>query len=246
MSRYLRARLRDINSCTYVSHPSKPYADLKYSYSLINRFLKLSKRATLPHDSSKLRISSQSFRILIDVLHLPTSFVYAITQHHLPCGRGFHSSPGTDGGKKVSYLWYLLPVRTQFKCNDKETAHVGSTAGSNQMNPFYYLHLADLELDIRGNQIAIFCRYSSDGRLMTSVVVNFMDGRWSKSVLEPKRRIKEGWEVPHCSDKESDPFHLHLVYFTSALRWWTNALGSVNDQLIAYVRDSKLQMLLLA
>ena len=158
-----------------------------------------------------------------------------MTQHHLPCGRGFQSLPGINGGKKLNCLWYLLPVRTQFKCIDKDTAHLGSTAGSNQMNPFYYLHLADMELDIRGSQIAIFCRYSSCGQFMTAVVVNFMDGRWSKAVLEPKTRVKEGWELPNCLDKESDPFYLHSVYFTSALRWWTNALGSVNEQLIAYV-----------
>lgn len=106
------------------------------------------------------------------------------------------------------------------------------------MNPFYYLHLADVELDIRGSQIAIFCRYDSEGEIITAVVLNFMDGRWSKSVLEPKRRIKEGWEMWSCDSKErveKNPFYVHLVYFTSALRWWTNALGSVNDQLIAYV-----------
>ncbi|KAL8789265.1 MAG: hypothetical protein Q9195_006911 [Heterodermia aff. obscurata] len=102
------------------------------------------------------------------------------------------------------------------------------------MNPFYYLHLADMEVDIRGSQIAIFCRYDSRKRLMIAVVINFMDGRWSKSVLKPQKRIKEGWETRHCPSEEQDFFQIHSVYFASALRWWTNALGSVNEQLIAY------------
>ena len=74
---------------------------------------------------------------------------------------------------------------------------------------------------------------------MTAVVLNFMDGRWSKSVLEPKTRLKDGWEMLNCTDRPRDPFYLHLVYFSSALRWWTNALGSINDQLIQHVGASK-------
>lgn len=70
---------------------------------------------------------------------------------------------------------------------------------------------------------------------MAAVIINFMDGRWSKSVLEPKRRIKEGWDAQDKLKIGKDPFYFHSIYFTSALRWWTNALGSVNDQLIAYV-----------
>ena len=162
-----------------------------------------------------------------------------MTQHHLPCGRGFHSSYGADLDKKIKHLWYLLPVRTQFKCNDKGSAHIASTAGSNQMNPFYYLHLADMELDIRGSQIAIFCRYDDVGTTMTAVVLNFMDGRWSKSVLEPKKRLMHGYEGLTTAQRPSDPFYLHLVYFSSALRWWTNALGGIDHQLIRYVSRPK-------
>ena len=76
--------------------------------------------------------------------------------------------------------------------------------------------------------------------MMTAVVINFMDGRWSKSVLEPKSRVKDGWEMSKCANRPRDPFYLHLVYFSSALRWWTNAFGSVNDQLIQYVGPSQI------
>ena len=67
------------------------------------------------------------------------------------------------------------------------------------------------------------------------VAVNFMDGRWSKPVEEPKRRIKESLQSPQLRTEE-DHFFPHAIYISSVLRWWMNALTSVHDQLIAYVR----------
>ena len=192
----------------------------------------------MPDDSAKLRISSRAFQYLIGSLRLPASFIYAITQHHLPCGRGFRSAPAFSDCASVHELWYLLPVRAQFKCNDKAKAHSGNTAGSNQMDPFHYLHLPNAGLDIRGSHIANFCRYDSEGHTMIAVSINFMDGRWSRSVLEPKKRIREGWNMQDKLKMGKDPFYYHLIYFSSALRWWTNALSSINDQLIANVSGS--------
>lgn len=103
------------------------------------------------------------------------------------------------------------------------------------MNPFYYLHLSDVELDIRGSKIAVFCRYGRAGRSMTAIAINFMDGRWSKSVLEPCKRIKQTWAAHERLQVADDPFYLHSVLFSSVLRWWNNALSSVYSQLIAYV-----------
>jgi hypothetical protein len=206
------------------------------SYRLINRFLVLSKREMIPPDSSMLRISSQAFRILASSLHLPVSFIYALSRYHLPNGRGFFTR-GTDYGEyKLHEMWYILPLRVQYKCNDKAKEHEGSTTGSNQMNPFHYLlHLSDIEIDIRGSRIAVFSRYSADGKSMVTVAVSFMDGRWSRAALEPKKRIKETWDVNTGSDLQNRPFDVHCIYFTSALRWWTNALDSVNEQLMVYV-----------
>lgn len=182
-----------------------------------------------------LRISSQAFRILVARLFLPGSFIYALSRYHLPCGRGF-STRGTGEKDMRLELWYFLPVRVQYKCNDKATEHEGSTAGSNQMNPFHYLlHLSDIGIDIRGSRIAVFSKYSLDRKSTVTIAVNFMDGRWSRAALEPKKRIKEAWDFKGEQDIPNGPFDVHCVYFTSALRWWTNALNSVNEQLMAYV-----------
>lgn len=215
---------------------SLEHVDIGHHVLLINRFLVLSKRAPIPPDSSMLRMSSQAFRILSSSLHLPVSFIYALSRYHLPSGRGFFTR-GTNCGKDKLYeLWYILPVRVQYKCNDKAKEHEGSTTGSNQMNPFHYLlHLSDIEIDIRGSQIAVFSRYSADGKSMITVAVSFMDGRWSRAALEPKKRIKEAWDISTGSDTQNRPFDVHCIYFTSALRWWTNALDSVNEQLMVYI-----------
>ncbi|KAH7403042.1 hypothetical protein BKA64DRAFT_641065 [Cadophora sp. MPI-SDFR-AT-0126] len=201
---------------------------------LINRFLVLSKRAPMPIDSSKPRISASVFRILISRLHLSATFVYALSRYHLPCGRGF--STGKDfHGETFHEMWYFLPLRIQYRCNDKAKEHQGSTAGSNQMNPFHYLlHLSDVGIDIRGSRIALFSRYNATGKTMVTLAVSFMDGRWSKTALEPKTRIKELWDRSEDPERLNDPFQIHYIYFTSALRWWTNTLDGINEQLMAY------------
>jgi hypothetical protein len=165
---------------------------------------------------------------------VPLSFVSTITQLYLPAGRGFSKSFRSTG-IACSDFWYILPVRIQFKCNDEKQSHAASTAGSNQMNPLHYIHLPDAEVDIRGSQIAILSRYSTDGKSTTTLVFNFMDGRWSKSVEEPKRRLLEMFLHASKLDLDEDPFHIHAIYYTSTLRWWMNALSSINEQLIAYV-----------
>lgn len=205
-----------------------------FVHSFINRFLVLDRNAALPKDSNKLRISSEAFRSLVSQLEVPLSFVSAITQLYLPAGRGFSGSiRSTDVA--YSEFWYILPVRIQFKCNDKKQSHAASTAGSNQMNPLHYIHLPDAEVDIRGSQIAILSRYSADGKSTITLTFNFIDGRWRKSVEEPKRRLLEMSSHSSKLDLDEDPFHIHAIYFTSTLRWWMNALSSVNEQLIAYV-----------
>lgn len=194
----------------------------------------LDKNAALPKDSNKLRISGEAFRSLVAQLEVPLSFVSTITQLYLPAGRGFSMSFRSTN-IMCSDFWYILPVRVQFKCSDKKQSHSASTAGSNQMNPLHYIHLPDAEVDIRGSQIAILSRYSTDGKSTTTLVFNLMDGRWSKSVEEPKRRLIEMFSHASKLDLDEDPFHVHAIYYTSTLRWWMNALNSINEQLIAYV-----------
>jgi hypothetical protein len=103
------------------------------------------------------------------------------------------------------------------------------------MDPFHYLHLESEKLDIRGSQIGILFQCEASKRTTNVLAISLQDGRWSKTVEEPQRRIKETLNhlgIPAC---EEDPFFVHLVYLTSVLRWWRNALDSFNNQLIAHV-----------
>jgi hypothetical protein len=124
----------------------------------------------------------------------------------------------------------------QVECTDPEKNHATSAAGSNQMDPFNYLHLPNESLDIRGSQIGVLFQYDYSKGATTVLSVSFQDGRWSRVVEEPRRRIKETVERFGITECEKDPFFVHMVYMTSALRWWKNALDSFNNQLVAHVR----------
>ena len=106
------------------------------------------------------------------------------------------------------------------------------------MNPLNYLHLSQPEVDIRGSQIAIYYRFDRKRMSSTTVVLNFQDGRWSKVIQEPINRINESFRNRSQSGVCNDPLFVHIIYMTSALRWWNNALNSFNDQLIDYVSTS--------
>ena len=120
-------------------------------------------------------------------------------------------------------------------CTDTQEGHVTSRAGSNQMNPFHYLHLPDQKVDIRGSQIALNFGYTNHGQTTTMLAVNFIDGRWPKIVQEPEQCIKEILQGDVYGSVIADPFFIQHVYFTSIMRWWSNALNSIHEQLVAYV-----------
>ena len=105
------------------------------------------------------------------------------------------------------------------------------------MNPFHHLHLPDQGVDIRGSVIALAFRYNPGGSSSSMVAVNFIDGRWPKTIQEPETRIKEVLEGNGNVCLQSNPFFIQLVYLTVVARWWANALNSIQDQLIAYVRN---------
>ena len=207
---------------------------IKCDNRFFNRFLVVDKRAPLPKDPNKLRVSKDAFKFAVTKMQLPPAFISAMSQLYLPSGRGLSYSDAKD---QISYvdLWYILPVRIQYVCNDRKQSHATSTAGNNQMNPVHYLHLPDEQVDIRGAQIAIMSRYSPKGDFARNMIFNFMDGRWSKAVEEPKRRLQEVYASAAISKSNTDPFVIHTVIYTSVLRWWMNALNSINEQLIAYV-----------
>ena len=123
----------------------------------------------------------------------------------------------------------------QVQCIDSPKCHITSSSGSNQMNPFHYLHLPHQNVDIRGSLIALSFQFGGSGRSTSMLAFNFLDGRWPKSVQDVELRIKEVLGESDQICLKSDPFFIHLVYLFSATKWWTNALNSIHDQLIAYV-----------
>ena len=212
-----------LTTYTYILHPS-----------FINRFLLKSRKVATPPDSKKLRISGDALRLLLSNLDAPSAFAGSLARYYLPPERGYRKS-NLDKGPNSFDMWYMLPVRVQVECTDTIRKHQETTAGSNQMDPFNYLHLDNENLDIRGSQIAVLFQYDGVKRAATTVSISLQDGRWSRVVEEPQNRISELLEKVGLAECEADPFFVHVVFVTSALRWWRNALDSFNNQLIAHV-----------
>lgn len=104
------------------------------------------------------------------------------------------------------------------------------------MNPFNYLHLPNAEVDIRGSCIAISFSLDVESSSFTNIAFNMMHGGRPKAVEEPQKRITEAIQNWSGSPRQlGRGCFVHLIYPTSAARWWTNTLHSVNEQLIAYV-----------
>lgn len=168
---------------------------------------------------------------------MPPAFVGAVSRFYQPSGRGSRTIT-FDNGAEVKDLWYILPVRVQVGCSDTKKNHTSTTAGSNQMNPFHYLHLPDEKVDVRGSHIGIYSQYNMTTNQLSVVVISFQDGRWSRVVEEPQKRVREALENTERLATDETPFSVHLIYLSTALRLWNNLLGSFNSQLIAHVHDS--------
>ncbi|EXJ80934.1 hypothetical protein A1O3_07222 [Capronia epimyces CBS 606.96] len=218
----------------------------KDMFCLINKFLVPAPNTPIRNDANRLQIGKSELTRLFAKLEIPYSFALCLTQLHLPYGNGSstaYKGTHTHGKVRASYhdTWYILPVRVQYKCSDRRQNHATSNARNNQMDPLHFLHLQDVGVDIRSSHIAILSRhYLEEGGQMT-LVFNFMDGRWSHAADEPRKRLHEIHEWSTRGDGDLDPnsvkhhpLNAHFIYFTSAMRWWTNALSSVNEQLIAY------------
>jgi hypothetical protein len=129
-------------------------------------------------------------------------------------------------------------VRVQVPCLNV-SPHKSGSKGKSQMNPLNYLHLTlpgVPDVDIRGCKIAVYYTYDVDTAQAFSFVFNFQDGRWKKAAEEPILRLKDMVRGCRSTPLARDPVYLHMAILNSVLRWWDNALNSVNDQLIAYVR----------
>jgi hypothetical protein len=204
--------------------------------SFINKFIVRDRAAEAPPNANKLRISPASFKQLVQAFDIPASFVDALSTHYLPHGHGHHQISTVPGSDSYGH-WYLLPVRVQFACTDQRSGHVASASNSNQMNPYHYVHLPDMEVDVRGFCIAIYANHDSTTGNSNFVVFNFVQGRWAKVVEEPQKRVAGAIAHSANNGQKLSPYFLHLVYLTSVSRWWANVMSSVYDQLIAYVRE---------
>ncbi|KAF5011000.1 hypothetical protein FDECE_2870 [Fusarium decemcellulare] len=92
-------------------------------------------------------------------------------------------------------------------------------------------------LDIHRSCVGIFSRVDPASKRFTFFTIDFMHGRWPRVAMEPKERILEVLRRQATTETAfGREFHVHLVYLSSATRWWTNALNSVNEQLIVYER----------
>ncbi|RYP11601.1 hypothetical protein DL766_010026 [Monosporascus sp. MC13-8B] len=201
----------------------------------------LSSSKNLPPDRKRLRISGKALRQLLSSLEAPTNFVSSFCRYYQPSGSGFSSRLHLRQPEFTEF-WYVLPVRVQMQCTASVQSHATTIAGSNQMDPFHYLHLEHESLDIRGSQIAVLFQNDYLGKHTTVLAISFQDGRWSKLVNEPRRRIQECLDVLGEDVCGEDPFFVHLVFMTSALRWWRNTLDSFNNQLIAHEKQLQEQM----
>lgn len=201
----------------------------------MNRFLVRDTRAPIPADSNKLRLSKQAFRYLIYQLDIAPAFAFSLSRYYLPNGRGYRQLTHSTNDV-VHHFWYFLPIRVQSRCSDQRQGHAASTAGSNQLNPFHYLHLEHPAVDIRGSQIAIYARFNPSKKSSHVLAISLLDGRWKKIVEQPQSRIHEslGTADERSRDVMENPFFVFVIYLTTALEWWINALHSFDEQLIAH------------
>ncbi|VUC25168.1 unnamed protein product [Clonostachys rosea] len=194
----------------------------------------------LPEEQEKLQISAPSFEALATRLTLPSAFIFALSRHYLPNGRGFRQLKIGNDASQVYDCWYFLPVRVQMEPQDGVDE---DERGAGQMNPFHKLHLPNARRNIFRSCVGIFTRVDPTHKKVTVATFDFMHGRWSKVAQEPKTRIAEVVKHQKSTDESStrhcNGAFVHLVYISSAVRWWTNSLNSVNEQLIAY--EMKLQ-----
>lgn len=198
----------------------------------MNRFLVRDKSVPIPADSNKLRLSKRAFRYLVYRLEIAPAFLFSLSRYYLPTGRGYRHLTGSTGDT-AHHLWCFLPIRVQSRCTDQPQCHAASTAGSNQLNPFHHLHLEDAAVDIRGSKIALYARFNPKKKSNYILAISLLDGRWKKIVEQPQSRVHESLRI---ADEEilQNPFFVFVIYLTTALQWWINALHSFHEQLIAH------------
>lgn len=181
-------------------------------------------------DRGRLQISEQAFRLLLSTFKVPVAFITALARPYMVCGTGFRRiSP------QAWDHWCLIPVRTVAPCRAQTQDHTKSTAGSNQLDPFHYIHLSGTKADIRGSYIGLFIRHSSSTGGTTIISFNLLDHRLQNLIEEPLTRARDVIRRRSGMGLVINPRFIHLIYLSSALRWWNNVLLCFNQQLVMHV-----------
>lgn len=146
------------------------------------------------------------------------------------CGTGFRrTSPHAWDH------WCLMPVRIVVPCQAHAKDHTKSTAGSNQLDPFHYIHLSGVSADIRGSYIGLFIQHNPHTGGTTILCFNLLDTRLRDLIQEPLRRARNAIERWSGTGSAVNPRFIHVIYLSSALRWWNNVLMCFNQQLVMHV-----------
>ncbi|KPM45601.1 hypothetical protein AK830_g984 [Neonectria ditissima] len=188
-------------------------------------------------DRGRLQVSQQVFRSLMSTYQVPVAFLAALSRPYQVCGTGFRriSSHSWD-------YWCLIPVRTLTTCHIQAKDHTKSRAGSNQMDPFHYIHLSGTKTDIRGSQIGLWVRHDDKTGGTSVVVVNLLDSRLRSLIEEPLTRARGAIKRRSGTNSPRSRWSIHLIYLSSALRWWNNVLFCFNQQLVMHEKQLQLEI----
>ncbi|KAF6828946.1 hypothetical protein CMUS01_08378 [Colletotrichum musicola] len=188
--------------------------------------------ATSKRNDGRLRISSKAFRLLLSSFNVPVAFAAALARPYMVCGTGFRQvSP------RAWDHWCLIPVRTIAPCKVQAKEHTKSTAGSNQLDPFHYIHLSGAKADIRGSYIGLFTQHAPGRGGTTVVSFSLLDPRLRDLIEEPLNRVRAAVRRASGTGVAINPHFVHLVYLSSALRWWNNVLLCFNQELVMHEKQ---------
>jgi hypothetical protein len=169
---------------------------------------------------------------LINKLRLPVSFVSAVCQNYQPCRTGFRHI-GEQNGIPSWDFWALIPFRVRVPCKrvDSESIHI-SSAGTNQMNPYNYVHLKDVGEDVRGSHVAIHVRHNGPAKSTTVLAITFLDERFQFLLDIPLKRLTASVEAKDSDFKTDDGLFTILTYLDVIVEWWNDVFYCFNEQLV--------------
>ncbi|KAI0430425.1 hypothetical protein F5Y09DRAFT_307788 [Xylaria sp. FL1042] len=225
--------LDDKETRTLLASRGQNNEHLKLKIFAISRLLSTGSIPPAAHGGhGRLQISKETFRLLLYTFNVPVAFITALARPYRVCGTGFrHLSP------RAWDYWCMIPVRAIVPCRIQAQDHTRSTAGSNQMDPFHYVHLPGAKADIRGSSIGLFIRHDYDTGHTSIICFNLLDSRLRNLIEEPTHRAR--YAIRSWSDMglAINPRFIHAIYLSSALRWWNNVLLCFNQQLVMHEKQ---------